>query len=70
MPLGAKILGYISAVLYLGARIPQIVQNQRQKSVEGLSILFFMLSLLGNVSYTGGVGGTRIQSGSKNTDGG
>lgn len=51
----AQILGYISALLYLGARIPQITKNSRERSCEGLSILFFMLSLLGNLSYGGGI---------------
>jgi hypothetical protein len=54
-PLGAQILGYASAVCYLGARIPQIIKNQREKSCEGLSLLFFMLSLLGNATYGAGV---------------
>jgi hypothetical protein len=54
-PLGAQILGYASAVCYLGARIPQIIKNQREKSCEGLSLLFFILSLLGNATYGAGV---------------
>ena len=66
--MGAQVLGYVSAILYLGARIPQIIQNYRKQSCEGtvsslkiiplgadyfsgLSMLFFMLSLLGNLSY-------------------
>jgi hypothetical protein len=53
--LGAEILGYISAVCYLGARIPQIIKNQRDRSCEGLSLLFFLLSLLGNLTYGAGV---------------
>lgn len=53
--LGAQILGYASAVCYLGARIPQIIKNQRDRSCEGLSLLFFMLSLLGNATYGAGV---------------
>ena len=55
MPLGAELLGYASAVCYLGARIPQIIKNQREKSCEGLSLLFFILSLLGNASYGAGI---------------
>lgn len=54
-PVGAEILGYASAICYLGARIPQIIKNQREKSCEGLSLLFFMLSLLGNATYGAGV---------------
>ncbi|KAF4633562.1 hypothetical protein G7Y89_g4547 [Cudoniella acicularis] len=49
--LGAKILGYTSAVCYLGARIPQIYKNFQEKSCEGLSLLFFLLSLMGNITY-------------------
>lgn len=38
MAAGAQILGYASAVAYLGARIPQIVKNARDKSCEGESL--------------------------------
>ncbi|KAF1849994.1 vacuolar membrane PQ loop repeat protein-like protein [Cucurbitaria berberidis CBS 394.84] len=55
MALGAQVLGYASALCYLGARIPQIIKNQREKSCEGLSLLFFMLSLLGNATYGAGI---------------
>ncbi|KAL6707934.1 hypothetical protein ACN47E_003608 [Coniothyrium glycines] len=54
-PVGAEILGYASAICYLGARIPQIIKNQRERSCEGLSLLFFMLSLLGNATYGAGI---------------
>ncbi|KAH9827263.1 vacuolar membrane PQ loop repeat protein [Teratosphaeria destructans] len=50
-PVGAEVLGYVSAVAYLGARIPQIVKNQKERSCEGLSLLFFLLSLVGNGTY-------------------
>lgn len=72
MPLGAQILGYLSTVLYLTARIPQIIRNHQKKSCEGkltfrqsgitvsnnstgLSLLFFCLSMLGNLTYGAGV---------------
>ncbi|KAK3082369.1 hypothetical protein LTS18_004281 [Coniosporium uncinatum] len=55
MAMGAQVLGYISAVCYLGARIPQIIKNQRDRSCEGLSLLFFILSLLGNATYGAGI---------------
>lgn len=51
LALGAEMLGYASALCYLGARIPQIIKNQRERSCEGLSLLFFLLSLLGNATY-------------------
>lgn len=44
-------LGYFSAVFYLCARIPQILKNYREKSCEGLALLFFLLSLTGNFTY-------------------
>lgn len=50
---GPQIVGYLSAILYLGARIPQILQNHRRRSVEGLSLLFFLFSTLGNLTYAG-----------------
>ncbi|KAI9843889.1 MAG: hypothetical protein M1837_006042 [Sclerophora amabilis] len=53
--LGAQILGYLSAMCYLGARIPQIVKNYRERSCEGLSLLFFILSLMGNATYGAGI---------------
>ncbi|QSZ37329.1 hypothetical protein DSL72_009427 [Monilinia vaccinii-corymbosi] len=48
---GAEILGYFSAICYLGARIPQILKNHREKSCDGLALLFFLLSLMGNLTY-------------------
>ncbi|ODV90538.1 hypothetical protein CANCADRAFT_13649, partial [Tortispora caseinolytica NRRL Y-17796] len=47
----ASAFGYISAVMYLAARIPQIIQNHKKRSVHGLSLLFFILSTLGNLTY-------------------
>ncbi|KAK7421276.1 hypothetical protein QQZ08_009992 [Neonectria magnoliae] len=44
-------LGYFSALCYLCARIPQIIKNYREQSCEGLALLFFMLSLTGNLTY-------------------
>jgi len=53
--IGPKFLGYLSAVLYLSARIPQIFHNWKLKSTEGLSLLFFMFSTLGNVSFAASI---------------
>lgn len=46
-----QIMGYLSAFLYLGARIPQVIRNHQRKSVQGLSLLFFLFSSLGNLTY-------------------
>ncbi|CAO3607040.1 unnamed protein product [Cunninghamella blakesleeana] len=47
-----QLLGYISCVLYIGSRIPQIVQNYRKKSTEGLSLGMFLCALFGNIFFT------------------
>ncbi|KAJ2031961.1 hypothetical protein IWW57_000454 [Coemansia sp. S610] len=47
-----QILGYISALLFLGARIPQLAKNYRKQSCEGLSIGMFTFSILGNTAFT------------------
>jgi solute carrier family 66 (lysosomal lysine-arginine transporter), member 1 len=46
-----QVFGWGCAVLYLGSRIPQLVKNFRRQSTEGLSLLFFLFSCLGNVTY-------------------
>lgn len=46
-----QLLGYASALLYCCSRIPQIMQNFRNESVEGLSIFMFIFSVTGNVTY-------------------
>ncbi|KAM0153465.1 hypothetical protein ACHAQE_007653 [Botrytis cinerea] len=52
---GAEVLGYFSAICYLGARIPQILKNYKEKSCDGLALLFFLLSLMGNLTYGAGI---------------
>jgi len=54
MELGTMI-GWVSAVIYLFSRIPQILKNQRRQSVDGLSFLMFFCAVMGNVSYGLGV---------------
>ncbi|KAG0001284.1 hypothetical protein BGZ79_004865 [Entomortierella chlamydospora] len=49
------VLGWGSAVLYLGSRIPQIYKNWRLKSCEGLSAMMFVFSVLGNVLYVASI---------------
>ncbi|KAK9760300.1 putative vacuolar membrane transporter for cationic amino acids [Basidiobolus ranarum] len=47
--------GWISAILYVGARIPQIWKNYQDKSCDGLSWIMFALCVLGNVTYVGSI---------------
>ncbi|KOH00464.1 cationic amino acid transporter [Saccharomyces eubayanus] len=49
--LPAQILGYLSAVLYLGSRVPQIILNFKRKSCDGVSFLFFLFACLGNTAF-------------------
>ncbi|CDO92824.1 unnamed protein product [Kluyveromyces dobzhanskii CBS 2104] len=47
----AQSFGYLSAVLYLGSRVPQILLNFQRKSCEGVSFLFFLFACLGNTTF-------------------
>lgn len=47
-------LGYASAALYLGSRIPQIVHNYKTRC-EGLSLAMFFFSVTGNVTYVASI---------------
>ncbi|KAL2707269.1 putative vacuolar amino acid transporter YPQ1 [Kluyveromyces marxianus] len=47
----AQSFGYLSAVLYLGSRVPQILLNFKRKSCEGISFLFFLFACLGNTTF-------------------
>ncbi|EJD50363.1 hypothetical protein AURDEDRAFT_58138 [Auricularia subglabra TFB-10046 SS5] len=46
----AQVMGWLSACLYLSARIPQIIKN-RVTHCEGLAPGMFVLSALGNLTY-------------------
>jgi len=46
-----QILGWTSAVLYLGSRVPQIAKNL-QTRCEGLSPALFFFAIVGNVTYS------------------
>ncbi|KAI7825063.1 PQ loop repeat-domain-containing protein [Kickxella alabastrina] len=47
----AQAMGMLSAIVYIASYVPQVVQNYRRKSCEGLSMWLFLLSLLGNTTY-------------------
>lgn len=46
----AQLLGWLSAVLYLSSRIPQIFKNRHTKCA-GLSLALFIFAVGGNVTY-------------------
>ncbi|KAJ7147037.1 PQ loop repeat-domain-containing protein [Mycena crocata] len=46
-----QILGWTSAVLYLGSRIPQIAKNFHTRC-EGLSPALFFFAIIGNLTYS------------------
>mmetsp|Transcript_7971 Transcript_7971/g.25360 ORF Transcript_7971/g.25360 Transcript_7971/m.25360 type:complete len:431 (-) Transcript_7971:497-1789(-) len=48
-------IGWISTLVYLNSRIPQILKNQRRRSVRGLSFLMFGAAVMGNTTYGLGV---------------
>ncbi|RHZ55322.1 PQ-loop repeat-containing protein [Aspergillus thermomutatus] len=47
-----RISSWISTVLYLGSRPPQLIKNYRRKSTAGLSPLLFMAAFCGNLFYS------------------
>ncbi|KAJ0416102.1 PQ loop repeat-domain-containing protein [Aspergillus carlsbadensis] len=46
------IFSWMSTVLYLGSRPPQLYKNYRRKSTSGLSPLLFMAAFCGNLFYS------------------
>ena len=46
-----QVFGYLCALLYLGSRLPQLLLNYRRKSTEGVSLLFFLFTCIGNLTY-------------------
>ncbi|WVF70623.1 hypothetical protein IAT40_005415 [Kwoniella sp. CBS 6097] len=46
----SQVLGWMSAVLYLGSRVPQIVHNYKTRCA-GLSLAMFFFAISGNVTY-------------------
>ncbi len=51
----AQYMGWMSAILYIGSRMPQIAKNHRKQSVEGLSLAMFVFTLLGNSLYVASI---------------
>lgn len=47
-----QILGWLSAVLYVGSRVPQLIKNWRQQSTDGLSSGMFVCAVFGNIFFS------------------
>lgn len=45
------IQGWLSSVLYVASRLPQLIKNYQRKSTEGLSAFMFVFCVLGNLTY-------------------
>lgn len=48
-----NLIAWITMVLYLIGRIPQIILNYKNKSTKGLSLLMYLFTILGNGFYIG-----------------
>jgi len=46
------VLSWLSTFLYLGSRLPQLLQNHRRRSTAGLSLSLFMAAFFGNLFYS------------------
>ncbi|KAJ5163777.1 uncharacterized protein N7500_005607 [Penicillium coprophilum] len=47
-----RVFSWMSTILYLGSRPPQLYKNYKRKSTEGLSPLLFMAAFCGNLFYS------------------
>lgn len=47
-----QVLGWLSAVLYVGSRVPQLIKNWRQQSTDGLSSGMFVCAVFGNLFFS------------------
>ncbi|KAL8751812.1 MAG: hypothetical protein Q9184_005939 [Pyrenodesmia sp. 2 TL-2023] len=52
LQLAGRIVSWMSTLLYLGSRLPQIVKNHRRKSTSGLSPSLFIAAFFGNLFYS------------------
>ena len=49
------VLAWMCCSFYLTSRLPQIRENHRRKSTQGLNIALFTSALCGNIFYTAGI---------------
>jgi solute carrier family 66 (lysosomal lysine-arginine transporter), member 1 len=50
-----RMFAWICCAFYLSSRLPQIRENHRRKSTQGINIVLFLAALCGNVFYTIGI---------------
>lgn len=50
-----RVFAWICCAFYLSSRIPQILENNRRKSMQGINIALFSAALCGNFCYTVGI---------------
>jgi solute carrier family 66 (lysosomal lysine-arginine transporter), member 1 len=50
--IAGRILSWLSTILYLGSRLPQLYHNFTRKSTAGLSPLLFIAAFCGNFFYS------------------
>ena len=50
-----RVFAWICCGFYLSSRIPQILENHRRKSTQGINIALFTFALCGNLFYTTGI---------------
>ncbi|KAF2838255.1 hypothetical protein M501DRAFT_917648, partial [Patellaria atrata CBS 101060] len=50
--IAGRLLSWLSTLLYLGSRLPQLLKNHRRKSTAGLSPTLFIAAFFGNLFYS------------------
>ncbi|OHT14688.1 hypothetical protein TRFO_14867 [Tritrichomonas foetus] len=49
--IAGTVFGWVGSCIYIGSRIPQAIQNFKQKQVKDLSLAFVILMCVSNLSY-------------------
>ncbi|OJD33246.1 pq loop repeat protein [Diplodia corticola] len=50
-----RLLSWLSTVMYLGSRMPQLYKNYKRKSTSGLSPTLFLAAFMGNLFYSSSI---------------
>lgn len=53
--LAGTVLSWLSTLLYLGSRLPQLYKNHKRKSTSGLSPALFVAAFFGNLFYSASI---------------
>ncbi|KAK8188902.1 PQ loop repeat-domain-containing protein [Phyllosticta capitalensis] len=53
--IAGRLLSWVSTLMYLGSRMPQLYKNWKRQSTEGLSPTLFLAAFMGNLFYSSSI---------------